>query len=169
MNAVALALALVMSPQDTTVPRADSLHPDPTAPSYAPTLRNTALLSGILAQDQSAYSTVAPQTDRADTAYPVTAADDSTRRRPKAVEYSDLYYTRLKIHQIASYLTVPLFVAQYLAGRELWNHPDSHGLAKDAMSAALPCATVASFSPLDGSSVSKYSPASGASHCPSIK
>ena len=132
MNAVALALALVMSPQDTTVPRADSLHPDPTAPSYAPTLRNTALLSGILAQDQSAYSTVAPQTDRADTAYPVTAADDSTRRRPKAVEYSDLYYTRLKIHQIASYLTVPLFVAQYLAGRELWNHPDSHGLAKDA-------------------------------------
>ena len=49
-----------------------------------------------------------------------------------AVEYSDMYYTRLKIHRIASYLTVPLFVGQYLTGRELWNHPDSHGLAKDA-------------------------------------
>jgi hypothetical protein len=43
-----------------------------------------------------------------------------------------LYYTRLKIHQVASYLTVPLFVAQYLSGRELWKHPDSDGLARDA-------------------------------------
>ncbi len=53
-------------------------------------------------------------------------------RRPKAVRYSDMYYTRLKVHQIASYLTVPLFVAQYLSGQALWNNPDSHGLARDA-------------------------------------
>lgn len=62
-----------------------------------------------------------------------TAQGDSTpRRRRRAIEHSDGYYTRLKIHRLASWLTVPLFAAQYLAGRELWNHPDSHGLARDA-------------------------------------
>lgn len=60
----------------------------------------------------------------------ILAADSG--RRPKAVHYSDMYYTRLKVHQIASYLTVPLFVAQYLSGQALWNNPDSHGLARDA-------------------------------------
>lgn len=48
------------------------------------------------------------------------------------MEYSDGYYTRLRIHQLASYLTVPLFAAQYLSGRALWKNPDSHGLARDA-------------------------------------
>ncbi|MEO8138251.1 MAG: hypothetical protein ABI742_01335, partial [Gemmatimonadota bacterium] len=57
--------------------------------------------------------------------------DDTLRRRPKAVEYSDLYYTSLKIHRLASYLTLPLFVGQYLSGSYLWNHPDSHSLARD--------------------------------------
>ncbi len=41
------------------------------------------------------------------------------RQRPRAIEYSDWYNRRLTIHRWASYATVPLFVAQYLAGQEL--------------------------------------------------
>lgn len=129
MNAFVLAFALVMPPQgEASSARADSLPVDSVAPSYAPTLENTSLLGGISSVAALASSALA---DGADSGL-VNGAADSLRGRPKAVEYSDMYYTRLKIHRIASYLTVPLFVAQYLTGRELWNHPDSHGLARDA-------------------------------------
>ena len=42
-------------------------------------------------------------------------------QRPKAVEFSDGYYTRATIHRYASYATVPLFVTEYLIGRSLYN------------------------------------------------
>ena len=45
----------------------------------------------------------------------------TTQQRPKAVELSDAYYTRLKIHKYTSYAMVPLFIAQYAVGRELYN------------------------------------------------
>jgi hypothetical protein len=48
---------------------------------------------------------------------------DSGRQRPRAVEYSDFYYTRLEIHRIASYATAPLFVAEYILGTKLYNNP----------------------------------------------
>jgi hypothetical protein len=43
------------------------------------------------------------------------------RPRPKAIEYSDLYYTRLRIHQIASYTELPLFAAEWIVGQRLIN------------------------------------------------
>lgn len=46
-------------------------------------------------------------------------------RRPRPIEYSDAYYTRLKIHKIASYATLPLFIAEYFIGQSLYNNPDS--------------------------------------------
>ncbi len=46
-------------------------------------------------------------------------------RRPRPIEYSDAYYTRLKIHMIASYATLPLFIAEYFIGQSLYNNPDS--------------------------------------------
>jgi hypothetical protein len=54
----------------------------------------------------------------ADSAY---LATDTTPRhpRPKAVEYSDFYYTRLKIHQIGSYSILPLFLAEAVIGQKL--------------------------------------------------
>ena len=53
----------------------------------------------------------------------VTAAPYAdTTKRQHAVELSDGYYTRLKIHKIASYTTIPLFVAQYAAGQELYQN-----------------------------------------------
>lgn len=53
---------------------------------------------------------------------PAESAPDTVRKRKKAVEYSDFYYTRLKIHKIASYTMLPLFVAQYAAGQELYKY-----------------------------------------------
>jgi len=41
--------------------------------------------------------------------------------RTQAVQYSDGYNTRRKIHMIASYATIPLFVGQYIAGDKLYD------------------------------------------------
>ena len=49
------------------------------------------------------------------------ATPPSIQQRPKAVELSDGYYTRLKIHKYTSYAMVPLFIAQYAVGHKLYN------------------------------------------------
>ena len=49
----------------------------------------------------------------------VIGADTVARKRPKSIEYSDAYYTRLKIHRIASYAELPLFAAEYVLGERL--------------------------------------------------
>ena len=41
--------------------------------------------------------------------------------RPIAFEYSDGYYTRLKIHKWASFLTLPLFATETVLGQKLYN------------------------------------------------
>jgi hypothetical protein len=41
--------------------------------------------------------------------------------RPVAFEYSDAYYTRLKIHKWASFATLPLFATQTVLGQKLYN------------------------------------------------
>jgi hypothetical protein len=48
-------------------------------------------------------------------------AEDTVRRRPRAIEYSDAYYTRLKIHRVASYAELPLFATEYVLGQRLLN------------------------------------------------
>jgi hypothetical protein len=50
-------------------------------------------------------------------------ASDTVRKRPRprAIEYSDAYYTRLRIHQIASYAELPLFGAEWVLGQRLLN------------------------------------------------
>jgi len=106
MHALLLAATLIATPPDTQWVTMDSL-----APSYAPTLDNLSWLH--------APAVVTVPVILSDAA-PLVDAD--TTRRPRAIHYSDAYYTRLKIHQIASYVTVPLFVAQYFAGRELYNN-----------------------------------------------
>jgi len=73
-------------------------------------------------------------------------ADSERLQRPKAVEFSHGYYTRLAIHRYASYATVPLFVTEYVLGRSLYNQtapPDTapvsqslrswHGLVADGI------------------------------------
>ena len=46
---------------------------------------------------------------------------DSGRVRRHAVEYSNGYAIRLKIHQIGSYAELPLFAGEYILGQKLLN------------------------------------------------
>ncbi|MEO8880404.1 MAG: hypothetical protein ABI446_08390 [Gemmatimonadaceae bacterium] len=48
---------------------------------------------------------------------------DTTSRsqRPRAIEYSDAYHVRLKIHQIGAYAMLPLFITEYFVGQKLLN------------------------------------------------
>jgi hypothetical protein len=48
------------------------------------------------------------------------AADTTPRRRPRAVEVSDAYALRLRIHRYASYTMIPLFAAQSIAGNQMY-------------------------------------------------
>ena len=43
-----------------------------------------------------------------------------TRRRAKAVEVSDAYELRLRIHRYAAYSVIPLFIVQSVAGNQLY-------------------------------------------------
>jgi hypothetical protein len=46
---------------------------------------------------------------------------DTPRTRPRAVEVSEWYERRLRIHRYLSYSVLPLFGAQYVAGQRLFN------------------------------------------------
>lgn len=56
-------------------------------------------------------------------------------RRPRAIEYSDAYHTRLKIHQIGAYLMIPLFIGEYILGQKLLTSTNRSGGLKTAHSA----------------------------------
>jgi len=50
--------------------------------------------------------------------------------RPTAIEYSEGYETRAKIHKYASYATLPLIGTEAVLGQSLYNDPNSHTSAK---------------------------------------
>ncbi len=66
---------------------------------------------------------------------PATSGADTlpARRRRLAIEYSDWYGRRLKIHQVASWAMLPIFAAQYAAGQQLLDHGEegAAGWARD--------------------------------------
>lgn len=66
---------------------------------------------------------------QADTVVASVARPDTVHRRAKAVEVSDFYELRLRVHRYASYATIPLFVAQTVAGDQLLQ-ADKSGAAK---------------------------------------
>lgn len=49
---------------------------------------------------------------------PAQPAADTVRRR-KAIHYSEAYGVRIRIHQIASYAEIPLFIGEYFLGEKL--------------------------------------------------
>jgi hypothetical protein len=51
------------------------------------------------------------------------AGQETARRRPKAIEYSEGYQTRMKIHRYASYATLPLAIGEMVLGESLYNNP----------------------------------------------
>lgn len=88
---------------------ADTASPPVPAPGAVPT---PALQAGPVAPAPVAFATLADP-------LPVAAADTTPPSRPRAVEYSDAYGTRLTIHRIASYAMLPLFAASYASGSQL--------------------------------------------------
>jgi hypothetical protein len=46
--------------------------------------------------------------------------------RPVAIEYSDAYYTRAKIHKYASFATLPLFATELALGQTIYNDPNAN-------------------------------------------
>jgi hypothetical protein len=65
-----------------------------------------------------------------------TESADTTKRagRPRAIEYSDAYHTRLKIHQIGAYAMLPLFITEYFVGQKLLNSTNRSRSLKTAHS-----------------------------------
>ena len=55
---------------------------------------------------------------------------DTGRARPKAIEHTDAYYTRLTIHRYLSYAELPLFGAEYYLGNKLYNAGTEEGSTK---------------------------------------
>jgi hypothetical protein len=53
-------------------------------------------------------------------------------RRPIAIEYSDAYQTRRKIHKYASFATLPLFATEVWLGQSLYNAPANSGSKRAA-------------------------------------
>ena len=49
--------------------------------------------------------------------------DDTVRRRRKAIEVSDWYERRLRIHRYGSYTIIPLFALQTIAGNRIYPDP----------------------------------------------
>ena len=59
-------------------------------------------------------------------------AAEAGQPRTQAVQYSDAYNTRRKIHMYASFATAPLFILQYMSGQNLYDGKggalaDAHG------------------------------------------
>lgn len=48
------------------------------------------------------------------------APADTVRPRPRAIQVSDAYELRLRVHRYASYTMIPLFVVQSVAGNQLY-------------------------------------------------
>jgi uncharacterized BrkB/YihY/UPF0761 family membrane protein len=53
-------------------------------------------------------------------------ASQAPSARPVAVEYSDAYYTRAKIHKYASFATLPLFATELALGQTIYNDPNAN-------------------------------------------
>ena len=69
---------------------------------------------------------------------------DTVRRRPKAVEVSDAYELRLRIHRYASYTMIPLFVVQSVAGNQLFQ-ADKSGAERPGWASGLHSAGAAAI------------------------
>jgi len=58
------------------------------------------------------------------------AQDTQPRKRRRAVQYSDAYYTRLQIHRVGSWLELPVFGTEYWLGQKLINDIPPAGWVK---------------------------------------
>jgi hypothetical protein len=66
---------------------------------------------------------------RASSIWPTPLSDTT---RPRSIELSPGYYTRLNIHRIASYAALPLFASEYFLGERLLGSTPAPGWVKPA-------------------------------------
>ncbi|HEY4218268.1 MAG TPA: hypothetical protein VGM67_14095 [Gemmatimonadaceae bacterium] len=83
----------------------------------------SAALIGIGFAARTGAQTTGTTATGTDTTAPTAAPLDTprVRRRPRAIEYSDAYNTRLTIHRIGSYTMLPLFAGEWILGDRLLN------------------------------------------------
>ena len=83
---------------------------------------------------------------------PVVADTPVARPRPRAIEYSDAYNTRLTIHRVGSYLILPMFGAEYWLGQKLISQttPAASWVKPTHRAVALGVATVFSVNTVTG-------------------
>lgn len=88
----------------------------------------TLVLSALLARGDTTPPTaaIADSVRIPIPAVDTTALQDTVRRRPRAIEYSDWYSRRLTIHRIGSYTMLPLFATQYVLGNQLLHGASDH-------------------------------------------
>ena len=65
--------------------------------------------------------------------------------RPVAIEYSDGYQLRRKIHQYASYATLPLFAAEFALGQSMYNTTPADDSNKPGLHAAIGAGIIGLF------------------------
>jgi hypothetical protein len=78
------------------------------------------LFVALAAQPVAAQAALTPAGVTAPVVDSIFAPADTTPRRRKAVEVSDAYELRLRIHRYASYTMLPLFAVQSVAGNQLF-------------------------------------------------
>ena len=71
--------------------------------------------------------------------------DQAAQRRPVPVEYSDAYKVRAKIHKIAAFATLPIFIANFAVGQHLYNNPGVQGDSYRGYHSALIAGTAVLF------------------------
>lgn len=81
--------------------------------------------------DTGAVAQAGPTVAAARVLAPGEAPADTVRRRPKAVQVSDSYELRLRVHRYTAYLVPALFAVQYVAGQELYDQYQGNGAAPD--------------------------------------
>ena len=85
-------------------------------------LLTTALLaSASMARAQDGASSQQPDDQ---------AAQSTQSARPKAIEYSDGYEMRAKIHRYASWATLPLFATEFALGQSIYTDPNARTSGK---------------------------------------
>jgi len=113
-------LATAQGPLSPVAPLPD--HPD----TLAVAIHRFADDSARLADARLVFR-LSPDLPAGDSRFLVT--DDTVRRRARAVEVSDAYEMRLRIHRYASYTMIPLFALQSVAGNQLYQ-ADKSGAEK---------------------------------------
>jgi hypothetical protein len=115
----ALVSALVVTPADTL--------PAPAVGDTAPVVAADSALAPAVGPMAPPVGPLAPAAVGIGARAAAAAPDDTTpARRRKAIELSDAYSKRLKIHYIASFATLPIFAAQAIVGEQLF-HAEQNG------------------------------------------